>query len=104
MYFFFKRCIFAEANVTCLLSNYKIRAGTNDKIKTSKQNRAGEGQNRGKLTGERCANSEANKQASWDWVDSSDQANPLGGPINREADWLRPAQRKLGRPSRPRPD
>ena len=74
------------------------------KLKQANKNRAGEGQNLGKLTGERCANSEANKQASWDWVDSSDQANPLGGPINREADWLRPAQRKLGRPSRPRPD
>ena len=49
-------------------------------------------------------NSEANRQASWDWEYSSDQADPLGGPINREADWLRPAQRTLGRPSRPRPD
>jgi hypothetical protein len=104
MYFFFKRCIFAEANVTCLLSNYKIRAGTNDNIKTSKQKQSWGRTNLGKLTGERCANSEANKQASWDWVDSSDQADPLGGPINCEADWLRPAQRNLGRPSRPRPD
>ena len=49
--------------------NYKILAGTNDKIKTRKQNRAGEGQNIGKLTGERCANSEAtNKQAGTGWT------------------------------------
>ena len=48
--------------------------------------------------------SEASKEAYWDWVDSSDQADPLGGPIIREAEWLGPAQRNLGRPSRPRPD
>jgi hypothetical protein len=37
-----------------------------------------------------CTNSEASKQASWDWVDSSNQADPLCGPIIREADWLGP--------------
>ena len=30
--------------------------------------------------------------------------DPLGGPIIREADWLWPDQRNLGRPSRPRSD
>ena len=30
--------------------------------------------------------SEASKEAYWDWVDSSDQAYLLGGPIIREAD------------------
>jgi hypothetical protein len=42
-------------------------------------------------------NSEANRQASWDWEyssDQADQADPLGGPINREADYLYIKHRK----------
>ena len=53
--------------VYCQIIKYEREQTINQK--QANKNRAGEGQNIGKLTGERCANSEAtNKQAGTGWT------------------------------------